>query len=456
MKNLMNQIMKGEKCDKSSHEQNIFETTLELIDVFEIEFDADNLIQNDENIADRVFWAAVELLEKVGIYSSDAKKVFKVPRNEILSSIRNARNGIFIGENIDKKFFGSRNVYKNQMPMIMGGPASSPISDELFIPIHRSYVKLNSIDSIAPGKLHSFDYRITNNNPFHLDNAHKSIDYLKRSCKLEARAGLCIVTPPFIEDTASAISITHPRFMDLGDLQEIIVGTNLQVTYDELLRTIHYHETGFGYMCTDMVVMDNDTTAEQFAIKQVVEALKSKLIYQPSIHYKYPSHIESAPSGSLETLWASFIASMALSRNTDHLKGTVVQNSAGPCTEMAMYETAIQTIGCIVCGDDTVSGPMLNRGSMVDHSAGLDALFMAEISKLATKLSINDANYLCLQLYDTYKSFIDQPNAGQSFVDCYDVETIEPNREYEEIYEKVMDTIYGLISSRYSRKSPVT
>ncbi|MCD4702941.1 MAG: monomethylamine:corrinoid methyltransferase, partial [Methanosarcinaceae archaeon] len=230
MKKLINRIMNGEKRDQITHEKLILENTLELIDAFEIEYNNEYILSSNENMADRIFWAAVDLLENVGIFSPDANRAFNVSRNEILSNIRNARTGMFIGENIDKIFFGSRNTYKNHLPMIMGGPAMAPISPEYYVPIHRSYIKLNSIDSIAPGVFYCSDHRVTTNNPLHLINAHRSIDYLKRACTLEARSGMCIVTPPFIEDPVSAISITNSRFMSQGDLQEIIVGTNLQVT----------------------------------------------------------------------------------------------------------------------------------------------------------------------------------------------------------------------------------
>jgi methylamine--corrinoid protein Co-methyltransferase len=288
----------------------------------------------------------------------------------------------------------------------------------------------------------------TKGTPLTIYRAQKGIVELKEACRQEGRPNMCIVTPPYIEDDYSAISITHPMFMRPSDLQEII-SQGFKVTYDELTRAVHYKTLGVNSLCTQMGVMGGITAAspEQFAIELVAQGLKVLYAYSSSAYFKYPTNIEYAPSASLDTLRASFVSSMALSRNTRQFHGTVVHNSAGPCTKMMMYETAIQTIGYTVCGDDMLSGPVASGGRIPDYTGGLDAQFMAEVADIAKRLSLTDADFVCKEIYEKYKYKIEEPDIGFSFTQCYDIDTIEPSDEYYKIYNSVINDLYDILSS---------
>ena len=208
--------------------------------------------------------------------------------------------------------------------------------------------------------------------------------------------------------------------------------------------------TGSNFLCSPMVIRGiTADSPEQFAVEIVAEALKSQVIYGASVFVKYPAHIN--PADSFKTMWASFLASMALSQNNVCFHGSVVNNSAGPCTEMMMYETAVQTIGYVACGCDLLSGPVSNNGNISNHVAGLDAQFMAETARFAVDLSRRDANYLCLELFSRYKHKLTSPDIGMSFGECYNIDTLEPSREYLDLYESMIDDVYQTLHQKNRR-----
>jgi methylamine--corrinoid protein Co-methyltransferase len=98
MQHILDMIAGGTKMAESDHEELIHEVGLELVNSYEIVYDIENLIPNDDDMADRVFEAAIDLLELVGVYSLDTKKVLQIPRDSILRSIQNSRNYLNIGE----------------------------------------------------------------------------------------------------------------------------------------------------------------------------------------------------------------------------------------------------------------------------------------------------------------------------------------------------------------------
>ncbi|MCL2862597.1 MAG: monomethylamine:corrinoid methyltransferase [Methanimicrococcus sp.] len=442
MQQIIDMINDGTKMTESEHDALVYEVGLALAESYEIKYDPKTLIPADDDMAGRVLDAAIDLLEMAGVYSIEAKKNIFIPREKTLRSIQNSRSYLNIGEGRDK-YLLNLNDAEHKMPLIMGGPNASPVTPDMYIPIHRSYAKYTDVNAIAPAFLDMPPVNSMKKGPSNLMHAREAVQYVKEACALEGRPDMCIVTPPHIEDPVAAVSVANPRFMGLGDMQEIIPRTDLKITYDELSRIYHYRMTGSNYMSSPMVLPSISTDSpEQFAIKIVAEDLKSQVIYGASVAFKYPAHIN--PEDYLKTLWASFIATAAVSTNEVCLQGAVVNNFAGPCTEMMMYETALQTVGYVACGCDILSGPVSNNGSVPNHSAGLDAHFMAEIARYATKLSKKDADDLCMELYNRYKDKLMSPDIGLKFSECYNTETIEPTEKFLELREKVISDIYKI------------
>ncbi|WP_440951456.1 monomethylamine:corrinoid methyltransferase [Methanococcoides sp. FTZ1] len=434
------------KRTKSEHDLFLYETSLELVDSYDIFYDGNELISQDFGMADRVYHAATELLERVGVHFNDKDIVLEISKEDIEKRLQLQRRSFMIGEDADRMTLNFRNVLDDKMPFIIGGPTAMPLSAEMYIPIHRSYAKVDLIDSLGPGTIHSYlePGLVKELSSFY--SAHESISYMKQACSLEGRPGICCLPPPFIEDVWNSISIANPKFMSMGDFQEIYPLPDLSTNMDEILRAVHYKLLGVNHLCTHTLVMGGMTSisAEQFAIQVVAEALKSKVLYS-GVFFKNPTNVHLPTSTSFETMWASFISSIALSRNTRSQFGTVISNSAGPCTKMSFYETAVQTIGYVVCGDDLLSGPILNNGSIVDHAAGLESQFMAEVAELATTLSIEDANFLAMELFNKYKNKVKKPDVGKTFKECYNLTTLEPTAEYRTQHTKVTKEIYDLM-----------
>lgn len=439
---------KRQKLTQREHELLIYETTLELAKSYDISFNRRELIPSDLKMADRVYNAAIELLERVGVFFSDEEKALELNREDIWAAIQSKRRSFMIGEGADATQLRFRDVLDDRMPVIMGGPTAIPVSSEMYVPIHRSYAKVGTTDSIGPATIHRLPGDDLIKPLVSLYSAHEAISGLKQACKLEGRPGLCCISPPFVEDVRTALSIANPGIMGPGDFQEMYPLPDLTAKTDEIVKASHYKLIGSNYLCTHQLVMGGMTngSAEQFAIQIVAEALKSNTLYS-GIFFKVPTNVKMPTSTSADTLWASSLASIAISRNTHCISGTVVNNSAGPCTKMSFYETAVQTIGCTVCGDDIISGPVLNNGSMVDHAAGLESQFMAEIAELARTLSIEDSNFLCMQLYEKYRNKVKMPETGKSFSECYDLTTLAPSIEYRNKYSSVIKEIFELLSN---------
>jgi len=446
MQNIVDQMFNGKKVTKTGHEKLVFDTSLELAESYDIIFDEKELVPSDTAMADRAYLAALDLVETTGFFTTGTNRIVKPERNEIIDSMQNARSSVTVGEGVDGTTIHFREILDKRMPSIWGGPCSAPASDDYYVPIHRSYAKLRAMDMLSPASMvNSFKGALLST-PMELYSAYRSIDMVKNACTLENRPKMCYSTPPSIGDIRASLSIANENITGKETMHEIYNAVDMKMNVDSVTKSIHYGRMGLPYLSDQIVILGGNTveTPEQLAIVVIAEAFKSKLINGADIYFSSPADSETGASSAAKTLWASGVSSLALTRNSKILHGVDVVNTAGPCTEMMFYETAVQTIAATVCGVEMLAGPAPNAMQMIDHAGGLDALFMLEMADLATNLSFEDANNLCNKLYKKYSKHLNRPEIGKHFIECYDVDKIEPTPEYSEMHNKILNEVYKL------------
>ncbi len=444
MNEIVKQIFNGKKVSQKNYEELVHETSMILINKYNIIFDNNNLLPLDFNMADRVYLAALDLVETTGFFATGTKRIYKPKRDEILDNMENIGRSLTIGKGFDNICINFRKVLDERLPSIWGGPCAAPASEKYFIPIHQSYAKIRDIDNLTPASLITSE-KSTLHTPLELNTAYKSIHMLNEALKLENRPNMCYNIPPSIGDIRASLSITNCKLTSQNTIHEIYNATDMTFNIDSITQTIHYEKFGIPYDSDQFVMLGGNTISspEQMAIIIVAEAIKSRTINDTMMYFHAALDGKTGSSSTAESIWASSIAFLALTRNSKLLHGVDVTNFAGPCTEMMFYETAVQTISSTVCGADMLAGPVPNSLQMIDHAGGLDALFMSKMAELATTLSFDDANRICNNLYKKYNKHFTKQVLGKHFNECYDVEKIKPIPEYNEMYHKILDKVYN-------------
>jgi methylamine--corrinoid protein Co-methyltransferase len=135
-----------------------------------------------------------------------------------------------------------------------------------------------------------------------------------------------------------------------------------------------------------------------------------------------------------EANWVMSVVYQALSRNTDLLICGVTDQLAGPCTEMLLYETAVCMLNMAASGVSGVVGPRSAGGKHTDHISPLECKFLGEVAKRSSGLTRKQANDITKVLLPEYESRLADPPKGKKFVDCFDLRTLKPTSEWQEIY----------------------
>ena len=96
---IIDRALEGPFTSETDFDLKIFVPKLrEVIKKYEIKYDPENPLSCDDDLADRVFKAGIELFADVGIYCTDTERVIKFTEEEILEGLAEAPSRPVFGE----------------------------------------------------------------------------------------------------------------------------------------------------------------------------------------------------------------------------------------------------------------------------------------------------------------------------------------------------------------------
>jgi methylamine---corrinoid protein Co-methyltransferase len=142
---------KGEKCTQDDWDlMTIPMKAMELKQKYNLDFGTET-VPTDKDQMERLFKAGFEMLLDCGIYCTDTKRIVKYTEDEIWDAINNPMPAFQLGTGRDSVQMKKRTIGDKRKPIVQGGPTGSPISEDMFMPIHMSYALEKEVDTIVNG-----------------------------------------------------------------------------------------------------------------------------------------------------------------------------------------------------------------------------------------------------------------------------------------------------------------
>jgi len=79
-----------------------------------------------------------------------------------------------------------------------------------------------------------------------------------------------------------------------------------------------------------------------------------------------------------------------------------------------------------------------------DRCTGLEQRFLGEIGYASSGLKRDEANEITKKIVSLYKDKLSNAPIGKTFQECYDLKTLQPNKEWQQIYETVKNEMREL------------
>ena len=215
----------------------------------------------------------------------------------------------------------------------------------------------------------------------------------------------------------------------------------LKTDFDQLSRVAHLYNIG-GVTVDLMTPLIGGLggAAPGTAVVSVADHLLGAVLYDADYHMFSLTHLHYVNNTDPLGLWVNAMVGQALARNSRIVTLNDIYVISGPGTRELLYECAAQAIIGTVCGFN-MQGAGTTGGFRADHTTGLEARFIAEVSRAALGLKRQDASALAAELLTRYQATLPSPNRGKPFPEVYDVETVQPKQEWLDMYYDVKEDL---------------
>ena len=148
----------GPRVEKADWDfEYIVEMTQEVVEKYQLSWNAEHLTPDDPDMADRVFNAGRDLVIKTGVYALSSGRIIQLEAAEVDEGIHGMRTDLVMGEGKDARTLFARDIMDPRLPLVWAGNPGAPIPERLFIPSVRSWAQEPIVDLITCGSLVEVD-----------------------------------------------------------------------------------------------------------------------------------------------------------------------------------------------------------------------------------------------------------------------------------------------------------
>jgi len=405
-------------------------------------YNAARPINQDDDLADRFFEAAMDMVPEVGLLCMDTQRVIKFTRDEIREALQAAPARFTLGEGKDTVEYRHR-MPEDTYPPIWAAPLSIVVTEDLFLAVAEGIARIPEVDCMeGPSMETIWGTKLRAGSPLELLGGKVQAQLMQKVLDRVGREGM----------GRYAVSTSPTHYGILGgygapggyvpgrDLVLVLSPAEMRTSYEVLHKLCHaYNQGGEAkiYAGNWSYIGGSGGGPEGAALGCIACSLLLYAAYQPStaaasiLDFKYMANC------GRRAQWALSVVFQALSRNTHTCSNVVLSQSAGPVTKMLLQELAVGMMNVAVSGASTCIGPRPNGGKYTNHITPLETQFGGEVVKKSAGMSREQASEIADRLLSLYEDRLVDPPKGKSYRECYDPETLQPSDEWKRIYDEV-------------------
>ncbi len=442
---IMERATTGPFCEDDDYLYKLFMPKLqEVIEKFNINYDPDNPVPDDDDLADRVWAAAREFFLEVGVLNVNTHRRIMISEAELQEALYHTPGRYVVGAGKDSRVWQFREIEDPRPPFcIFSGDITA--DEELFLPTSIAYLQEPLADGVcAPILEESMGLKITSGSPTEMAGVIEHAMTLRQAAKLVGRPGLFLVAVGTAQSDAGQIAVSNDEWgIRHTDGRLIGVLSELKTDNELLNKVAHCMQHGSFIGCLSGAMYGGFAGgAEGTAILETAHHIMGLTVYQANFQQSFPFHIHLTSNSGREMLWLISVTHQAVSRNSRILSTSNGFLNAGPGTEMVLYEAAAHGLTSTVSGADLWETAVAHN-KYRNYATPLEARLACEVGHAVARQGMkrSQANELVLQLLGKYQQQIPEAPKGVPFQECYDPRTSQPMPWYLDMYNRVKEEI---------------
>ncbi|MBI4334311.1 MAG: monomethylamine:corrinoid methyltransferase [Chloroflexi bacterium] len=422
-----------------------------LTSEYSIRFNPDEIICDDA-LSDAIWQAALELLERAGIYNIDTNRVILLGREEVKAAAARAPKEFVLGEGKDAVTIKARAHDSKVPPTIMAIPARASHQKG---PTDAFLTKMLEAHSADSGRLGDLARQLRSElegvpylaeTPGEMIWARAIARWQRATAEALGKPGMWlgntqVSSPPAVLACYMGEGLLNRFNSYIG----VSLMPELKLDWDRLRLSYAAETMGVYRFCSADPILGGYCRNNEEAAVAAVATLLAYMAYVPVKKTVNTNVVDL--HGNMNTrgpLQASSAARRAIERNLAIPLHATQHTKNGLGTSMSLYELAAQVLAqtgsaMAWAGRGYICGP----GPDGEYRTDLDWRFVSRISGGVSGLSREKTNELLLKLLRICESQ-DIVDEGKPFTHYYDIKTLTPSRELIVLNDRVLEELRNL------------
>ena len=442
----------GELMEERAYDRLVGKVSNEVIKKYNIKYDPEEVVSSDDNLADRLFNAAVEFFIKVGVYNCDTDRVIKFKEKELFEALEATPDQIVWGQGRDQRIMRHRKVEDTAPPFCNFTLVGTPYPEDQFLQACMSTARERLADCFSGPSLLGTLGGVEVKSGSAVEVAAGIFDIGKRreAARRVGYPGKGIYSHVSAAEKADAmIAAARPEFGCLdGDGVLCAAIAEMKVDNDRLKKTAFLLNTYYNMGGLNGPLMGGYAGGpEGTSMVLVAHNFLNLMVFRSQYSTNFPIDMWQTCNTTRPMLWLVGTAHQALARNTHFLHFANAFTAAGPCTNFVCYELINHGITAAVSGAHLAPAACA-RNKYPERCTGMEGRISAEAGHAAAHsgMTRKDANTIVKKILSKYENNIKDAPLGKKFSECYDLGKVIPMQEYLDLYDEVKEEVssYGL------------
>lgn len=417
----------------------------EVVEKYKIKFDPDNPCPSDDDLADRLYQAGLELYSKVGTYCTDTKRIIRFTTEEIEQAVAECPRVVYFGEGPDRVEWHGRLPDDNTLPNCHVGSGTNTTED-VAIKMVEAYGRITRGKTVSIPSLTTVGtLNASSASPMEILAGINMMRIAREGLRRAGRPGMPIIDlHPSCTSGIATIASSNPEFgARKSDGWIVAPNAELKISYDSLNQVAYLSRWGANIGQEAGPILGGYAGGpEGTAVVTLAYAFHGILVVRATYHLTYPIQMMPVCSTTPGMIFVISTSSQAFARNIGAPYYALGYASAGPATKQYFYEAAAYLLAIQSSGIG-IEDVHPSKGVGTNQALPIDSEFTCAFGHGNVGLTRRQANSIIKKLQEKFLSNIKNPPGGRDLYECYDLQTMKPDDQLCRLYDEVIKELKG-------------